>query len=76
MTKFESREQNPANLCVAEFKQPFPNNCTILMFHIIPNRKLRTISFQMGYNVALCVVGPLNSIKDGFGCSTKLGYIH
>ena len=29
------------------------------MRHIITNRKLRSISFQMAYNVAVCTVGPL-----------------
>ena len=43
MTKIESQEQNNNyNLYIADFKQPFPNNCTILMLHIIPNRKLHT----------------------------------
>ena len=65
MTKFELHEQNPVNLHAADFKQPFPNNCTISMLHIIPNRKLHTISFQMASNVAVCTVGALNSTKIG-----------
>ena len=60
----------PVNLYVADFKQPFPNNCTILMLQIVPNRKLHTISFHMAYNVALCMVSPLISTKIGFGRST------
>ena len=56
----------PVNLYVVDFKQPFPNNCTIVMLHIIPNRKLNTISFQMAYDVAVFTVGPLNSTKFGF----------
>ena len=70
MTKFESHEETPVNLYGADFKEPFPNNFTILMLHIIPNRKLHTINFQMAYNVAVCTVDPLNSTKIGFGHST------
>ena len=44
-------------------------NGTILRLHIIPNRTLHTISFQLEYNVAVCTVDPLNSTKIGFGCS-------
>ena len=50
MTKPELHKQIPVNLCVADFKQPLPNNYAILMLDIIPNRKLHTVSFQMGYN--------------------------
>ena len=32
--------KTPWNPYVADFKQHFPNNCTILMLHIIPDRKL------------------------------------
>ena len=72
MTKFESHGQTPMNLFVADLKQPFPNNCTILMLHIILNRKLRTItSFQMAYNMAVCTVVTLNSTKIGFSHSTS-----
>ena len=71
MTKFESHGQTPINLYVVNLKQPFPNNCTILMLHIILNRKLRTItSFQMAYNNAVCTVVTLNSTKIGFSHST------
>ena len=28
--------------------------------HVIPSRKLQTMSFQMAYNVAVCIVGTLN----------------
>ena len=40
MTKFEPHKLNPSvNVYVlANFKQPLPNNCTISMLHIIPNR--------------------------------------
>ena len=62
--------KTPVNLYVAKLKQPFPNNCTGLMLHIIPNRKLHTNSFQMEYNMAVCTVGPLNSTKIGFCRST------
>ena len=68
--QIESHEQTPVNLYVADFKQPIPNNCTILMLHIIPYRKLHTISFQLAYNLAVCTVGKLNSTKIGFGPST------
>ena len=52
MTKFESLEQNPSkSLYIANFRQPFPYNCAILMLCVIPNRKLHTISFQMAKNV-------------------------
>ena len=40
------------------------------MLHIIPNRKLHTVTFQMAYNVAVCTVGPVSSSKIGFGRST------
>ena len=69
MINLNHTNKTPVNLYVADFKQPFPNNCTILMLHIIPNRKLHTITFQMEYNVAVCAVGPLNSTKIGFGRS-------
>ena len=36
-------------------------NGTILMLHIIPNRKLHTISFQMAYDVAVSTVGTLKT---------------
>ena len=58
------------NLYVADFKQPFQNNCTILMLHFILNRYLHTISFQMVYKLAMCTVHPLNATKIGFGRST------
>ena len=41
------------------------------MLHIISNRKLHTVSFQMVYNVAVWTVGPVNSTKIGFGLSTN-----
>ena len=63
--------KTPVNLYVANFKQPFPNNCTILMLHIIPNRKLHTFNFHMEYNEAVCTVGQLNSTEIGFGRSTN-----
>ena len=48
MTEFESHSQTPINLYVVNSKQPFPNNCTILILHIILNCMLHTItSFQM-----------------------------
>ena len=72
MTEFESHGQTSINLHVVNLKQPFPNNCTILMLHIILNLKLRTItSFQMAYNMAVCTVVTLNSIKIGFSHSTS-----
>ena len=37
-----------------------------LTLHIIPNRKLHTISFQMAYNAAVCPVGTLNSSNNAF----------
>ena len=40
------------------------------MLHIIPNRKLHTISVKMAHNVAVYTVGPLNSADIGFGRST------
>ena len=43
--------KTPVNIYVAVFKQPFQNNCIILMLHIIPNRKLHTISFQAAYKL-------------------------
>ena len=70
MTKFESHEETPVNLYGVDFKEPFPNNCTILMLYIIPNRKLHTICFQMAYNVVVCTVGKFNLTKIGFGRST------
>ena len=43
MTKFESHEQTPSkSICQLTFQQPFPKKYTILMLHIIPNRKLHT----------------------------------
>ena len=72
MTEFESHGQTPINLSVVNLKQPFPNNCTILMLHIILNRKLRTITgFQMVYNMAMCTMVTLNSTKIGFSHSTS-----
>ena len=72
MTKFESHGQTPINLYVVNSKQPFPNSCTILMLHIMLNCKLRTItSFQMAYNMAVCMVVTLNSTKIGFSHSTS-----
>ena len=44
------------------------------MLHIIPNRKLHTISFQMAYNLGVCKVGQLKSTKISFGYSTKTIY--
>ena len=42
-------------------------NGVISTLHIIPNRKLHTISFQTAYNVAMCtVVGTLNSSNNVF----------
>ena len=37
-------------------------NGTILMLHIIPNRKLQIISFRMTCNVAVCTVGINKSV--------------
>ena len=72
MTEFESHGQTPINLSVVNLKQPFPNNCTILMLHIILNRKLCTITgFQMVYNMAMCMMVTLNSTKIGFSHSTS-----
>ena len=72
MTEFESHGQTPINLYVVDFKKPLPNNCTILMLHIILNRKLRTItSFQMEYNMAMYTVVTINSTKIGFSHSTS-----
>ena len=72
MTEFESHGQTPINLYLVDLKQPFPNNCTILMLHIILNRKLHKItSFQMAYNMAVCTVVTLNSTKIGFSHSTS-----
>ena len=66
VTKLESDKQTGVYIVVVDFKQPFPfpNKYTILMLHIIPNRKLHTSSFEMGYNVAVCVVDLLNSNKN------------
>ena len=67
MTKFESHGQTPISLYVVNSEQPFPNSCTILVLHIILNRKLRTItSFQMAYNMAMCTMVTFNSTKIGF----------
>ena len=44
----------------------FMRNGTILTLHIMPNRKLHTISFQMAYNMAVCTVGTLNSSNNAF----------
>ena len=63
--------KTPVIVNVADFKQLLPNNGTILMLHIIPNCKLHTISFQMAFYVAVCMVGPLNSTKIDFGRSTN-----
>ena len=41
-------------------------NGTNLALHIIPDRKLHTISFQMTYNVTMCTVGTLNSSSNAF----------
>ena len=72
MTEFESHGQTPINLYVVNLKQPFPNNCTVLMLHIILNLKLHIItSFQMSYNMAVCMVVTLNSTKIGFSHSTS-----
>ena len=57
--------KTPVNLYVADFKQPSPNNCTILKLHIRSSRKLHTISFQMVHNVVVCTVSQLNSTKIG-----------
>ena len=72
MTKFESDGQTSVNLYVADFKQPLPNNCTILTLHIIPNRKVHIVSFQTAYNMASCTVDTLNSTKIGFGCNSAI----
>ena len=41
-------------------------NGTILTLHIIQNRKLHTISFQMTYDVAVSTVGTLNSLNNAY----------
>ena len=43
-------------------------------FHVIPNRKLHTVSFQMAYNVAQCTVGTLNSSNNAFFGVWSLDY--
>ena len=63
------------SLYADDLKYPFPNNCPILMLHIILNYKLHKISFQMAY-VAVCMVGPLNSTKIGFGRSAVRFFDH
>ena len=50
-------------------------NCTILTLHIISNRNLHSISFQMKYNVAVCTLGTLNSPNnEGFFLAEPLDY--
>ena len=59
-------QSNPNGLLITNIKCLFMRNGIILTLHIIPNRKLQTISFQMAYDVVVCIVGTLSSGNKRF----------
>ena len=49
-------------------------NGTILTLHIIPSRKVHTVSFQMAYNVAVGTVGTSTLSARGGGGAQRPGW--
>ena len=66
---------NPCRLLDMIINSLFLENGITLTLHIIPNRKLDKGSFQMTYNVALRMVGTLNSSNNACFGVWPLGYL-